>query len=78
MMISYSVTAIMVDMLQSHADRPLTEAEIENRGIAADQVTRDTARRQGFRSWLGQWHWRMPQRHAAFAAQGSAYDRPVS
>lgn len=78
MMISYSVTAIMVDMLQSHADQPLTEAEIENRGIAADQVTSETARRQGFRSMLRQWHWRVPMRHAAFAAQCSAYDRQVS
>lgn len=69
MMINYSVTAMMVDLLQSHADRPLTEAEIETGGLAEVQSSRPPAWRHIPRSWLHLCHWR-PFRGGAVGAAG--------
>lgn len=53
MMISYSVTAILVDILQPHAGRPLTEAEIEAGGHAALRVVDHEVQPPRLRSWFG-------------------------
>lgn len=69
MMISYSAASMLVDILESHADRPLTEAEIEAGGLVDLQATRRPAQGQGLGPWNRLYRWRFPGRRTMVAAR---------